>query len=186
MKKLFIAAVAVALAFGAQAASCKWSTGTTIKAPNDDGSFSSANAGNNTLTMYVWIVTESVYNSTSLDAINSMDTSSATSKTGSGAAGISVQTTINDWTANQDNPVYALILTKYKSGDVEAYIANKAVGNINGSGTGGTVSNLAKNIGGTGGSAITGWSGMGDVPEPTSGILMLVGLGALALRRRKA
>ena len=26
----------------------------------------------------------------------------------------------------------------------------------------------------------------GDVPEPTSGILMLVGLGALALRRRKA
>ena len=29
-------------------------------------------------------------------------------------------------------------------------------------------------------------SSFGDVPEPTSGILMLVGLGALALRRRRA
>ena len=30
------------------------------------------------------------------------------------------------------------------------------------------------------------WSSVAGVPEPTSGILMLVGLGALALRRRKA
>ena len=30
------------------------------------------------------------------------------------------------------------------------------------------------------------WTASGDVPEPTSGILMLVGLGALALRRRRA
>ena len=32
----------------------------------------------------------------------------------------------------------------------------------------------------------TGTIGGGEVPEPTSGILMLVGLGALALRRRRA
>ncbi len=186
MKKLFIAVVAIALAVGAQAAQCKWASGTLIKAPNDDGSFSSANAASGTLTMYVWIVDQATYNSTSLDAINSMDTSSATSKSGGGAAGITVTTTHDDWVADQDNPVYALVLLKYKSGDVEAYITNKATGNINGSGTGTGASNLAKNIGGSGGAAITGWSGMGDVPEPTSGILMLVGLGALALRRRKA
>ncbi len=189
MKKLFIAAAAIALAIGAQAASCSWKTGTTVKAPGEDGTFTSANAASGTLSMYVWIVTESVYNSTSLDSIASKDVSTATaSKTGAGGStGATVSTTINDWTADQDNPVYALILTKYKSGDVEGYIANKAVGNINGSGTGGTVNNLAKNLGGTGGTAISGWSGIGgDVPEPTSGILMLVGLGALALRRRKA
>ena len=190
MKKLFIATVAAALAFGAQAASCSWKTGTTIKAPGEDGTFTSANAASGTLSMYVWIVSESVYNSTSLDAIASKDVSTATAnKTGAGGStGATVTTTINDWTADQNNPVYALILTKYKSGDVEGYIANKAVGNVNGSGTGGTVNNLAKYIGGsTTGTAITGWSGIGsDVPEPTSGILMLVGLGALALRRRKA
>ena len=32
----------------------------------------------------------------------------------------------------------------------------------------------------------TGWQSTSAVPEPTSGLLMLVGLGALALRRRKA
>ncbi len=185
MKKLIVMCAAVALAFTASAASCKWSTGTLVKAPNDDGSFSTANAGSGTLTMYVWIVDQATYNSTSLDAISSKDTSSATSKSGAGAAGITVTTTIDDWTANQDNPVYALVLTKYKSGDVEGYIANKAVGNINGSGTGGSVGNLAKNLGGGTGTAITGWTVAG-VPEPTSGILMLVGLGALALRRRRA
>ena len=185
MKKLFITVVAIALAIGTQAATCKWSSGTLIKGANEDGSFTSANAASGTLNMYVWLVDQATYNSTSLEDIGAKDVSTATaSKSGAGAAGITVTTTVNDWTADQDNPVYALVLTTYKSGDVEAYIANKAVGNINGSGTGGTVSNLAKNIGGTGGAAITSWSTA--VPEPTSGLLMLVGLGALALRRRRA
>ena len=35
-----------------------------------------------------------------------------------------------------------------------------------------------------GSQASNGWTAM--APEPTSGLLMLVGLGALALRRRKA
>jgi len=192
MKKLVIAAAAVALAFGAQAASVSWKTGTMIKAPTSatDGTFSTANAGTGTLNMFVWIVDAATYNSTSLDAITSLDTSKATSKSGSGAAGITVTTshdpydaTTNPtgWKTGQDNPVYALILTTYKSGDIEGYITNKATGNINGSGTGTGANNLAKNLGGTG-TAIAGWA----VPEPTSGILMLVGLGALALRRRRA
>ena len=184
MKKLFIAATVIALAIGAQAASCSWKTGTLIKGSNADGSFASANAAANTLTMYVWLVDETTYNSTGLDAIAALDKADATSKTGGGASGITVQTEVTNWTANQDNPVYALILTTYKSGDIEGYIANKAIGNVNGSGTGGTVSNLAKNLGGGSGTAITGWT-TAAVPEPTSGILMLVGLGALALRRHR-
>ncbi len=195
MKKLIVMCAAVALAFTASAASCTWNTGTLIKAPSDDGSFGSANAGSGTLSLYVWIVDQATYNSTSLDDIASKDVSTATqSKTGgSGSTGVKVSTThdqgtgVGQWQTDQNNPIYALILTKYKSGDVEGYIANKATGNINGSGTGGTISNLAKNMGGGSGTAISGWSGIGgDVPEPTSGILMLVGLGALALRRRKA
>ena len=179
---------AVALAFGASAASCSWKTGTLVKAPTaaDDGTFSSANAASGTLNMYVWIVDAATYNSTGLDAIGAKDVSTATaSKTGGGgAAGLTVQTTHDDWTADQNNPVYALILTTYKSSDVEGYIANKATGNINGSGTGGSVGNLAKNLNGTG-TAFSGWTVSSDIPEPTSGLLLVLGGAMLALRRRR-
>ena len=188
MKKLIMALAVVAFVGVVQAAECSWGTGTGIKVPNADGSFSAANAGANTLNLYVWIVDAATYNSATLESIAKMDTSTATtSAKGMGLLGVTAKTTHNDWVANQDNPVYALILTTYTdttSGDVTAYIANKAEGNINGSGTGTGASNLAKNIGGTGGAAISGWTAA--VPEPTSGLLMLVGLGALALRRRRA
>ena len=37
-----------------------------------------------------------------------------------------------------------------------------------------------------GGYSAAGWYGTADVPEPTSGLLMLVGLAGLALRRKRA
>ena len=37
-----------------------------------------------------------------------------------------------------------------------------------------------------GGYSASGWYGTADVPEPTSGLLMLVGLAGLALRRKRA
>ena len=46
-----------------------------------------------------------------------------------------------------------------------------------------SVANLALNLGGTGSS--TAWS-TAAVPEPTSGLLMLLGMAGLALRRRRA
>ena len=38
----------------------------------------------------------------------------------------------------------------------------------------------------TGGYSAPGWYGTSDVPEPTSGLLMLIGLAGLALRRKRA
>lgn len=38
----------------------------------------------------------------------------------------------------------------------------------------------------SGSTAIGAWSAVSDVPEPTSGLLMLIGLAGLALRRKRA
>ena len=62
---------------------------------------------------------------------------------------------------------------------MDYYIANKAAASINTAGTNATVTNLAKPSG------VTGWTSA-SVPEPTSGLLMLVGLAGLALRRKRA
>lgn len=191
MKKIMIALAAVAMAIGVQAAAMNWKTGTAIKAPTSatDGTFGTANVGSGTLSLYVWIVDAATYESSTFDAIAQRDVATATtSKTGaSGALGATAAWNFSDsdWTAGENTTIYALVLTTYKSGDTEMYIANKATGVINGSGTATAVGNLAKNIGGGTGTAITGWTTMA-IPEPTSAMLLLLGVAGLALRRKAA
>ena len=74
------------------------------------------------------------------------------------------------------------ILFTYKDGDnKDWYIANKGTGTVNDLGGALTFSNLAVNN--YGGSAISGWTA---VPEPTSGLLLLLGVAGLALKRKRA
>lgn len=190
MKKILWVLAGIAMACSVQAATITWKTGTGVKGANADGSFTTANAGSGTLSMYVFILSAADYNS--LDVASVVDTyasqlSSATeSVTGkSGSTGVTVQTTHDDWVADQNTTYYAAILTEYKSGDIDMFIGNKATAIVNGSGAGGTVNNLAKYIGGgTSGTAISGYTGA--VPEPTSGLLFLLGIAGLALKRKRA
>ena len=192
MKKLMIALAVVGLSVGAQAAAVSWKTGNLIKAPTSatDGTFSTVNAGNGTLSLYVWIVDATTYEAATYASIGALDRTKATvSATGAnGVAGATANWNYSstDWTAGADTTIYGLIVTTYTDGDVTMYIANKATAVINGAGTASGVLNLAKNYGGTGGEAIIGWTTTGTIPEPTSGLLMLVGLAGLALRRRRA
>ena len=191
MKKVLLVLAGIAMACSVQAATITWKTGTGIKGANADGSYTTGNAASGTLAMYVFILSESEYNS--LDVASVVDTyasklSSATESVSgkSGSTGATVQTTHNDWVADQDTTYYAAILTEYKSGDVDMFIGNKATGIVNGSGAGGTVNNLAKFIGGgTSGTAVAGYT-TGSVPEPTSGLLLLLGVAGLALKRKRA
>ena len=192
MKKLMIALAAVGLSVGAQAAAVSWKTGTFIKAPTStsDGTFGAANAGSGTLSLYVWIVDKATYDAATYASIGARDIVTATVST-TGAGGTTGATanwnySASDWTAGVDTTIYGLIVTTYTVDDVTMYIANKATATINGSGSASAVGSLAKNYGGTGGEAITGWTTTGAIPEPTSGLLMLVGLAGLALRRKRA
>ena len=197
MKKLMIAAAIVCAAAISQGASVVWSTGTQVKGVTSatDGTFSGTNAGDGSLMTYVWLVDADTYGKTDIGSIwdskgSSLGTATAKSAAAfGGKKGGSATTADIPWTADQNTPVYALILTTYDTngdGTADWYIANKAESNINGAGMGADVTNLAKNIGGTGGTAITGWTAAGNVPEPTSAMLILLGMAGLALRRRRA
>ena len=193
MKKIIFALAAVALAVGVQGAAVVWKMGSSIKAPNPDGSFSAANAGKGTLSLYVWLVDQATYDAATADSIlagysGQLGTATGSVTGKSGPAGATARTDGLAFSTTEDTPYYALVLTQYTSGETEMFIANKATAMINTAGTDASVLNLAKNWGGTGGPAITGWvkaGGGGDIPEPTSGLLLLVGGAMLALRRRQ-
>ena len=194
MKKIMFVLAAFAMAMGVQAAAIDWKMGTAVKAPNADGSVGTSNAASGTLSMYVWLVDKTTYDAATADSIVSSYSASLGTADGSvtgkgGAAGGTARTGDLAFSTTEDTTYYALILTQYKSGDTEMYLANKASAVINTAGTDASVGNLAKNWGGTGGSALTQWSGAGSSdpsPEPTSGLLLLVGAGILGLRRKRA
>ena len=193
MKKIIFALAAAVLAVGVQGAAIDWKMGTSIKAPNADGSIGTSNAGAGTLSMYVWLVDQATYNAATADSILAGYSGQLGTATGSvtgkaGNVGGTVTTDGLAFSATENTPYYALVLTQYTSGETEMFIANKATTMINTAGTKASVLNLAKNWGGAGGPAITGWvkaGGGGDIPEPTSGLLLLVGGAMLALRRRQ-
>ncbi len=193
MKKIIFALAAAVLAVGVQGAAIDWKMGTAIKAPNPDGSIGTSNAGAGTLSMYVWLVDKAAYDAATTDSIfvgysGRLDTATGSVTGKAGAAGGTVTTDGLAFSTTESTPYYALVLTQYKSGETEMFLANKATTAINTAGTKASVLNLSKNWGGGAGPALTGWvkaGGSGDIPEPTSGILLLVGGAMLALRRRQ-
>ena len=196
MKKLMFVLAAVLAAGMVQAATISWGTGTAVKGitSDSDPSFGSANAASGTLNIYVWLVDAATYNSTGTDKIwdtygSSLNTATASATGKSGAAGATAKTEGLSFSSTEATPYYGLVLVGLdtdKDGTLDYYIANKASTEINTAGTNASVGNLAKNLGGGSGTAISGWTSASSVPEPTSGLLMLVGLAGLALRRRRA
>ena len=187
MKKLTIMAAVVCAAAFANAGAISWNL-LNLTASPDTASKASAS-----YTAYLFVGTDIAAKTALLDAGNFDDFTSAalaskasTYVSATGMLNI-VGGNVGDY---KDTTVsaYAIILNSATAADATYYLVAKG-----GTGTTGTVGEeiITQTFGSTGNKTFgwgqqntnTGWTA---VPEPTSGLLMLLGMAGLALRRRRA
>ena len=186
MKKLIIALAAVVMAVGAQAAAVSWLSG-NINDPT-------GSVANKNVTAYLWVIDATTYDTyaanTTGKAMSDAVYAAYGSKTGEAYTSA---TTTKKGVANltddsksygSGDSAYGVILYTYGSGDDLQYMGN--VGKVTFESAMDVESaNMSEFLLGNTTSAAPAWS-TAAVPEPTSGLLMLLGMAGLALRRRRA
>ena len=184
MKKLMIALATVAMAVAANAAAAEWGSGTITLAGG-------GTAAKGDVTGYLFLVDATTYGTYSSytdgkalsDAVYAAYSGSLASASATKDSTKKGVVTLADSTEySTGNTAYGVVL--FVEGD--NYMGNYATYTFDSS-MDAVIDNLAITIGGDvgGGSNATAWS-TAAVPEPTSGLLMLLGMAGLALRRRRA
>ena len=180
MKKLMIALAAAAMAVGVQAATVSWGSG-TIYTPGEAGAFTTTKAAASSVTYYLWTMDATTYAATTLDSIAKLDTSTATATGKNSALGGTVSYKNTTTYGAGDTVNWAIMFTYTDADSKDWYIANMGSGTVDDLGSALAFSNLASASSSY--ATVGGWTA---VPEPTSGLLMLLGMAGLALRRRRA
>lgn len=202
MKKLLIIACAVALVTVAEAAAVNWTSGTLYYAAGASGGIGSSMITTaNTVQGYYFKVSEALYSaitsSFSQEAVYKAFTANGASSTLKFGAfdSVTVNTTgantamaslvlKDDGSYKSGDTVYGVLIYTYTDGTYgDMYVANAGTTSFTSS-SNKTVSNMANTFGG--GTSATNNNGWQSIPEPTSGILLLLGFAGLALKRKVA
>ena len=193
MKKLILTAAVAIAAVATQAATVQWSSARLYTAASADGGFSTAGIGS-AATAYLFTLSAAEY-SGFLEAYNANGNmksvwdaykTSLASATGTKTGALTSAATIKT-TADVDDTVYGAIIYTYTDTTLgkDFYIANIATGTV-GADSGLTIGNLGTVFLGEGTASSTATGGWQAVPEPTSGLLLLLGVAGLALKRKRA
>ena len=183
MKKLMLTAAIVCAAVMSYGAAVDWKAGTITR-------FDSTTANKN-VTGYLFEITAAAYSTYSaMDAETLSKTiyadynGSLGSAVATATAGKKGTLTLSGIEATAGTPVYAAVL--YIDGVNSDYFMGN-VATVDWSGVGfPEIDNMSvTKLGEGSGAGATAWT-TAAVPEPTSGLLMLLGMAGLALRRRRA
>ena len=181
MKRLILAMCVAMSAIAVNAASIKWNSGTVY---NYAGT--KANAGTAAVTAYLYSLTEAEYTSLASKSAaeiyevagSSVGTLVSSQKTSAlGAANITQSVT----GGTSESPVtyYGVVLYVDTLSDTSTTYVKSALQSVTFQDDGvSTLGNLAVNAG--------SWTSTAAVPEPTSGLLLVLGMAGLALKRKRA
>ena len=170
MKKLILLA-SIAVAMFSQAASVSWASGAGIKGPSD--SYMAAGA----IKMYIFqFATEAAYNAADIASLD-VATAALSGATTKSTTGI---TLVDSTTYGAGDAIYSAVVFTVTDAGKDYYMGAKLpmqeVDALDGA-----VNFTSLKSKGT----WTARGGSTDIPEPTSGILLLVGGAMLALRRKR-
>ena len=186
MKKLIIAACAVAFAAGVQAASVTWGTSGAFYDTAGGPDWPTVAAG--TTAYFVFVNSYAQADLVADFAAGSVDTAKlAAIKSGTvGADGTVADVTGSSTALSGSQAAYVVILKDAENMFISDSVT-KTIDELSGS-TYTFEESQTGDIWALNGAASAGYVGAGwyNVPEPTSGLLMLLGMAGLALRRKRA
>ena len=175
-----------------QAATIRWTSGTLYGTKTADGGWSDTKITSGDVTAYLFVLD----NQTAYDNLYNKDVKTLSDnvygaykdKLSSAEATKSTGTTISltdNVTYSTGDRQYAALLYILTDGEKQYYIGNVGDTGALKSSSNVSIANMATNIGGTGGTSMTsvGWQ---PVPEPTSAMLLLLGMAGLMLKRKRA
>ena len=170
----------------AHAATCTWGSGALKTATSAEGGWSgtTVNSAGVEVTMKIYLIDSATYASlagkTQKELYDTYSTQAA-SLTGvnrnPSTSALIGAITINDSDAYAGVQYAVAIATYNDAAYGDMYMAKTVQASYNSATSKGSATSIF--------TPVSNWQGAA-VPEPTSGLLMLVGLGALALRRRRA
>ncbi len=195
MKKLITLAMAVAMAGMVGAATCTWGSGAIRTASSAEGGWSgtTVNAAGVLVTMNLYKIDSTTYDSLSKATQESLykDYSGKTAnltgqnKNGTTIIGaITINETAETAVAGVDYAVAIATYTDANYGDM--YIATTVKTGYNAATSKGSATGIIQGVGNWQVASTTPPPVTPDVPEPTSGLLLLMGMAGLALRRKHA